>query len=69
MDQRELGQLIRSFTRHLSAKQKMVFVLCDLQGLSHDEVSDITGMVKPSIKSNLNHARKKIRHMLTKYME
>jgi len=68
MDHRELAYLIRSFTRNLSRKQKMVFVLSDLQGLTHDEISEITGMLKTSVKSNLNHARKKIRFMLTKYM-
>jgi len=69
LDRRELGSLIRTFTQQLSRKQKIVFVLSDLQGLSHDEIADVTGMMKTSIKSNLNHARRKIRLMIKKYLE
>lgn len=68
MDNEELGTLIRQLTRLLSPAQKVVFTLCDLEGLSHDEIAEITGMLKTSVKSNLNHARKKIREMLKKYL-
>lgn len=63
----ETGSLIRHLTNNLSRKQKIVFVLSDLEELSHDDISEITGMNKTSIKSNLNHARRNIRQMLEKY--
>lgn len=46
----------------------MVFVLSELEGLSHEDISEITGMAKTSIKSNLNHARRKIGEMIEKYI-
>jgi DNA-directed RNA polymerase specialized sigma24 family protein len=36
--------------------------------MSHDEISDITGMSKSVIKANLHHARKSIRGMIEKYL-
>jgi len=63
----EIGSLIRHLTNNLSSKQKIVFVLSDLEELSHDDISEVTGMKKTSIKSNLNHARRNIRRMLEKY--
>ena len=37
------------------------------KGMSHDDISEITGMAKTSIKSNLNHARRNIGKMIKKY--
>jgi len=68
MDNEELAGIIKQLTNTLSPAQKVVFTLCDLEGLSHDEIAEITGMNKTSVKSNLNHARKKIRVMLNKYL-
>ncbi|HDS06114.1 MAG TPA: RNA polymerase sigma factor [Bacteroides sp.] len=56
----ETGRLIRHISYTLSPKQKIVFVLGELEGLSHDDIAEITGMNKTSVKSNLNHARRKI---------
>ncbi len=56
----ETGRLIRHISYTLSPKQKIVFVLGELEGLSHDDIAQITGMNKTSVKSNLNHARRKI---------
>ena len=68
MDNKELGSIIRQLTNSLSPAQKVVFTLCDLEGLSHEEIAEITGMFKTSVKSNLNLARKKIREMIKKYL-
>jgi RNA polymerase sigma-70 factor (ECF subfamily) len=60
LNNKEAGRIIRNITFTLSPKQKIVFVLSELEGLSHDDIAAITGMAKTSIKSNLNHARRKI---------
>ena len=65
---REIGTLISGMTEHLSDKQKVVFVLSELQELTHDEIVEITGLTKDSIKSNLNHARRNIGKMLQKHL-
>ena len=68
LDNKEIGRVIRLLTNTLSVKQKIVFVLSELEGLPHDDISEITGMVKTSVKSNLNHARRKIGKMIEKYI-
>ena len=51
----------------LSPKQRTVFTLRDLEGLSAEKVASITGMTADQIKSNLHIARKKIRQELERY--
>lgn len=65
LENREAGELIRSISSGLSEKQQLVFSLRDLQGLSQNEVREISGISETSIKSNLYHARKAIREKLT----
>ena len=65
MEKKEAGELIRLITSGLPEKQQLVFSLRDLQGLSSQEVQDISGMTETAIKSNLYHARKAIRDRLT----
>ena len=50
----------------LTPKQHITFVLKELEGLGTDEVSAITGMTPDRIKSNLYHARKAIREMMSR---
>ncbi|MCK4630743.1 MAG: RNA polymerase sigma factor [Bacteroidales bacterium] len=68
LDNEEIGKIIRLLTNKLSTKQRIVFVLSELEGLSHEDIFKITGMAKSSIKSNLNHARRKIGEMVEKYI-
>jgi len=68
LDNKETGKMIRRLTNQLSRKQKIVFVLSELEGLSRDDIAEITGMTRASIKSNLFHARQKIKKLLEKYI-
>lgn len=68
LNNKEIGKIIRLLTKKLSAKQKIVFILSELEGLKHDDISEITGMLKPSIKSNLNYARRNIGIMIKKFI-
>lgn len=68
LSNREIGNIIHLLTKKLSDKQKVIFVLSELEGLSHDEISEITGMAKTSIKSNLNHARRNIGKMIERFI-
>lgn len=54
-------------SQQLSPKQRTVFTLRDLEGLSTEETSSITGMTTDQIKSNLHFARKRIRQELERY--
>jgi RNA polymerase sigma-70 factor, ECF subfamily len=68
MDNSETAVIINFLTGNLSPAQKAVFVLCDLEEMKPDEVSEITGMRKTNVKANLHYARKKIREMIIKYV-
>lgn len=61
---RELKELTLYLTGRLSPKQKLVFTLCDVEGLEAEEVEKITGLSAGQIKSNLHLARKYVREKI-----
>ncbi len=58
---KEMIELIKTTAGGLSDKQRMIFLLRDIENLSVREVSEITQMSESSIKTNLCYARKTIR--------
>ncbi len=58
---KEMIELIITTADGLSDKQRMIFLLRDIENLSVREVSEITRMSESSIKTNLCYARKTIR--------
>jgi RNA polymerase sigma-70 factor, ECF subfamily len=68
LENRETAQIIGLLTDRLSPRQKAVFVLSDLEEMSADEISGITGIGKSAIKANLYYARKNIGEMIEKYL-
>jgi RNA polymerase sigma-70 factor (ECF subfamily) len=68
MENSETARIIKILTESLSPKQKAVFVLCDLEEMTLDETSFITGMNKVNIKANLHYARMKINVMIKRYI-
>lgn len=63
-DNRDLALLIRFIAGGLPEKQKLVFILRDIEGMISEEVEAITGMSETSVKSNLYLARKFVREKL-----
>lgn len=57
----EMHQQILILAENLPPSQKEIFLLRDLQGYSIKEVIEITGTTEGSIKTNLYHARQKLR--------
>ncbi|MCK5704484.1 MAG: RNA polymerase sigma factor, partial [Cyclobacteriaceae bacterium] len=64
-EENQLVEFIRVIASKLSGKQHSVFVLHDLEELSQEEISKILNMSRGSVKSNLYHARKAIRKVLS----
>lgn len=60
----QLADIIIRLSSRLSTKQRLVFMLRDLQDLTVDEVVEVTGMSVGSVKTNLYYARKTIRDLL-----
>jgi RNA polymerase sigma-70 factor, ECF subfamily len=69
MVNRELAKQIRQLSKGLPEKQRIIFILIDLQGLNLDEASDVLKMTKGLAKSNLYYARKSIKEKLMKLEE
>lgn len=65
-DNLETGQLIRTISESLPEKQKLVFILRDLQGMGSKDVEEVLDMNETSVKSNLYFARKAVREKLNK---
>jgi RNA polymerase sigma-70 factor (ECF subfamily) len=66
LDQVELHNNILKAADALTPKQKAVFVLRDLEGLSVKETSRILKMREGNVKSNLYYARKRIHEQVRK---
>lgn len=62
--QAEVNLAIQQAAEALTGKQKMVFVLRDLEGLEPAEVCQLLGMDETQVKSNLYYARKKMYELL-----
>lgn len=64
----EAMALISIMVEGLSPRQRLIFSMVELEKMSHSEVSELTGINKTSIKSNLRHARKKLEDKLKNYI-
>jgi RNA polymerase sigma-70 factor (ECF subfamily) len=68
MENNEISRIINLLSARLSPKQKAVFILSDIDELSVNEISYVTGMSSLNVKANLHYARKKIAEMIEKYI-
>lgn len=60
----ELGRAIQQATDTLPEDYRRVFLLKDVDGLSYEEISEITGDSVPAIKSRLHRARLALREAI-----
>lgn len=67
LEKSELKEIVTRLADQLTEKQKAVFILRDLELLSPEEVCDMLGMSSGNMKSNLYHARIKIKEGLEYY--
>jgi RNA polymerase sigma-70 factor (ECF subfamily) len=63
---KETVALIKFIADGLSEKQRMIFLLRDIQDLTVEEVAVVTGMSDSAIKTNLFFARQNIKKKLAK---
>ncbi|MFN8533494.1 MAG: sigma-70 family RNA polymerase sigma factor [Dehalococcoidia bacterium] len=66
---RELGRLLVRALDQLPAEQRIVVVLSDIQGLSYDEIAEVTRSELGTVKSRLSRARAKLRDYLEQHRE
>ena len=65
----ELDLLIKTSINNLPIQYKIPIALRELQGLSYDEISNITKTTLGTVKSRIARARAKIKNDITKYMD
>jgi RNA polymerase sigma-70 factor (ECF subfamily) len=64
VERRELSALIQAGISTLPVEQRVVLVLSDVQGMSYQEVSEVTGVSLGTVKSRLSRGRAKVRDYL-----
>lgn len=64
LENEEWVAMVRMMADGLSEKQRLVFTLVQMEGLSSTEVEEITGLNSKQVKSNLYVARQTIRERL-----
>jgi RNA polymerase sigma-70 factor (ECF subfamily) len=63
----ELQRAIEQASQGLPEEQRRVFVLRDVEGLSYEEISEITGDSVPALKSRLHRARLAMRAAIDRF--
>lgn len=67
LDAVEQEQMIADSIKQLPDNQRTVVVLHDVQGMSYQEISEITGMNLGTVRSRLHYGRLKLREILNPY--
>jgi len=65
----ELSKVIQAGIGTLPPEQRATLVLSDIQGLSYQEIADITAVSLGTVKSRLSRARSKLRDFLLEQRE
>lgn len=63
----ELGQAIGQATEQLPEAYREVFLLKDVEGLSYEEIAEITKVSVPAVKSRLHRARLALRDAIDRF--
>jgi len=65
----ELQELIQRGLQHLPLDQRVAVVLCDIEGLSYEEVAEATQSTLGTVRSRISRGRAKLRNYLSRYRE
>jgi RNA polymerase sigma-70 factor (ECF subfamily) len=60
--------VIRRISEGLPKKYRVVFALCDVQGLSYEETADVLDLSIAAVKSRRHRARLYLRERLSRYL-
>ena len=66
-DRRAFLEAFRSALARLPERQRMAVTLFDVEGYSHAEIADILGIPQGTVRSDVFHARRRLRSALTRW--
>jgi RNA polymerase sigma-70 factor (ECF subfamily) len=66
LEQGEVAAIFRELATGLSEKQRLVFLLREVEGLSSQEVAEIVGCRESTVRNHLFNARKQLRRELVR---
>jgi RNA polymerase sigma factor (sigma-70 family) len=69
VERQELGDTIQAGILTLPVEQRTVLVLSDVQGLSYNEIAEVTGLSLGTVKSRLSRGRARLREYLVEQRE
>jgi len=69
VERQELGSTIQAGISTLPVEQRTVLVLSDVQGLSYNEIAEVTGLSLGTVKSRLSRGRARLRDYLVEQRE
>jgi len=64
LENKEIMHALKKAVNSLPSDQRLVIILRDIQGLSYEEITDITGFKLGTLKSRLSRARYNLRERL-----
>lgn len=64
LERQELNHTLQAGIHTLPVEQRMVLVLSDVQGMSYEEIAQVTGWSLGTVKSRLSRGRAKLRDYL-----
>jgi RNA polymerase sigma-70 factor, ECF subfamily len=64
LENKEEVKRLENFLQYIPSKQREVFILRAIDGLSYKEISEITGRSEGGLKSNYFHALRKLTEMM-----
>ncbi len=64
VQRRELAAFLQRGLASLPEDQRAIVVLCDIEGLSYEEIAQITGVQLGTVKSRLSRGRGRLREIL-----
>jgi RNA polymerase sigma-70 factor (ECF subfamily) len=69
MENAETGEIIRTAIEQLPEPLKAIFVMREIDGLSHAEIGEIFNMKAGHVRIQLHRAKKKLQELISPYLE
>jgi RNA polymerase sigma-70 factor (ECF subfamily) len=66
---KELGAIIRKAVSKLPENLRAVFVMREIEGLPHSEISEILNLSEANVRIQLHRAKKQLQQLITPYLE